>query len=367
MTRRALGMTRRALGMMRRALGMMRRALGMTRRALGMTRRLFLDFFVGVFYNIRMKYIELTIHTTSEASELVADILWNYTEGGVAVSDVSDVIALQNGQYGVFWDYLDGSLQDAPKSDVLVKAFLLPEREGEIPKIMQDIYACRDRAAGEIPFGTLEETKRLIDGDDWIDIWKKHFRPIHLGRIVVVPEWIEYQAGPNEKAVILDSNMAFGTGEHETTAMCVELMQDYLREGDFVLDVGCGSGILGIAAAKLGAKHCFLTDIDPVAVASAKHNAIKNGEGAKIDVIESNLVDDTAMKADLILANITAEILTGLAPAVPAHLNAGGTVILSGILPDRAEKVKAAFGAAGLFPVKEQRRGEWAALVLRRA
>ena len=314
-----------------------------------------------------MKYIELTIHTTSEASELVADILWNYTEGGVAVSDISDVIALQSGKTGVFWDYLDESLQDTKQTDVLVKAFLLPERADEIPAIMQEICACRERSGGAIPFGTLEETKREIDGDDWIDIWKKHFRPIHLGHIVVVPEWIEYERAADEKVILLDSNMAFGTGEHETTAMCVELMQEYLKEGDVVLDVGCGSGILGIAAAKLGARLCYLTDIDPVAVASSKHNAERNGVSQKVVVAESNLVDDTSMKADVILANITAEILVSLAPAVPAHLEGGGTVILSGIIPDRAEKVKSAFAAAGLCCMEERRRGEWLAMVLRRA
>ncbi len=313
-----------------------------------------------------MKYIEFTVHTTSEASEIVADVLWNYTEGGVAVSDIADVIALQEGKNGIFWDYLDENLQNAPR-EALVKAFLLPGRAGEIPHIMREIFACRDRAEGAIDFGTLEETKREIDGDDWIDIWKKHFRPIHLGKIVVVPEWIEYRAKPEEKIVLLDSNMAFGTGEHETTAMCAELMQGALKEGDVVLDVGCGSGILGIAAAKLGAKRCYLTDIDPVAVASAKHNVQKNGVADRVEAVQSNLVDDTARKADLFVANITAEILTGLAPAVPAHLNEGGTVILSGILPDRMEKVKKAFAQAGLLPVKEERRGEWMALVLKRA
>ena len=130
----------------------------------------------------------------------------------------------------------------------------------------------------------------------------------------------------------------------------------------------CGNGvrISGETAAKLGAKHCFLTDIDPVAVASAKHNAEKNGVEERIAVAESNLVDDTSMQADLILANITAEILVHLAPAIPSHLFEGGTVILSGILPDRMEKVQFAFAEAGLHPVKEMRRGEWAALVLRR-
>ncbi len=313
-----------------------------------------------------MKYIELTVHTTSEASELVADILWNYTEGGVAVSDLADVIALQEGKNGIFWDYIDEGLKQLPKSDVLVKAFLSPDRAAQIPVIMQEIYACRERGGGAIDFGTLEETKREIDGDDWIDIWKKHFRPIHLGRIVVVPEWIDYDAEADEKVVLLDSNMAFGTGEHETTAMCVRLMQEYLCAGDTVLDVGCGSGILGIAAAEIGAKLCYLTDIDPVAVASAKHNAERNGVAHKIIVAESNLIDDTSMKADLILANITAEILVSLAPAIPAHLNEGGTLILSGILPDRLEKVEAAFGAVGLSPIQRERRGEWMALVLRR-
>ncbi len=313
-----------------------------------------------------MKYLELTIRTTSEASELVADVLWNYTEGGVAVSDRNDVIALQSGKTGVFWDYLDENFRSLP-DEVLVKAFLLPEKEGEIPDIMREVYSCRERSAGEIDFGTLEETKREIDGDDWIEIWKKHFRPIHIGKIVVVPEWIEYRAEEGEKVILLDSNMAFGTGEHETTAMCLEFLQEELKRGEHVLDIGCGSGILGIAAAKLGAEKCFLTDVDPVAVSSARHNAKKNGVEGKIAVEERNLADDTQISADLILANITAEILVALAPAARSHLNAGGRVILSGILPDRMEKVKAAFEEAGLIPVKEARKGEWCALVLREA
>ena len=313
-----------------------------------------------------MKYVELTVHTTSEASELVADVLWNYTEGGVAVSDSADVIALQSGKNGIFWDYLDESLQES-KTEVLVKAFLPPERAGEIPQIMREIYACRDRAAGLIPFGTLEDTKREIDGDDWIDIWKKHFRPIHLGRIVVVPEWIEYEKAEGEEIVLLDSNMAFGTGEHETTSMCVELLQTFSVAGKTVLDVGCGSGILGIAAAKLGATACVLTDLDPIAVTSAKHNAEKNAVSDRVSVYETNLTDGAAYKSDIVLANITAEVLVLLAPAIPALLNDGGAVILSGIIKDRLEKVKTAFEAVGLITVEERRKGEWYALALKRA
>lgn len=308
-----------------------------------------------------MKYIELTIHTTTEASELVADVLWQYTEGGVAISDSADVVALQSGKNGIFWDYLDDSLKT--RGETLVKAFLEPSRAGLIPEIMQRLREEAARAEGCIPFGTLEDTRREIDGDDWIDVWKKHFRPIPLGRITVVPEWIPYEKKEGEEIVLLDSNMAFGTGEHETTSMCVELLQTYLKAEDTVLDVGCGSGILGISAAKLGAKTCYLTDIDPIAVQSSRHNAEKNGVGGKVTVWERDLVDGDGLCADLIVANITAEILCRLAPAIPAHLNAGGTVILSGIIRDRLARVKEAYSALGLTLVCEREKGEWYALV----
>lgn len=313
-----------------------------------------------------MKYIELTIRTTSEASELIADILWGYTEGGVAVSDYADVVAIQSGKSGVYWDYLDESLTVATTS-VLVKAFLEPAREGDIPAIMREIYACRDRSEGALDFGTLEETRREIEGDDWIEIWKKHFRPIPLGAITVVPEWVEYEKKEGEEIVLLDSNMAFGTGEHETTSMCVELMQDYLKAGDTVLDVGCGSGILGISAAKLGAGRCYLTDIDPIAVVSSKHNAEMNGVSEKLTVLESDLAGELEVSAELILANITAEILVRLAPSIPRFLKEGGTVILSGIIREREQLVKNAYAAAGLTVVKEVNKGEWFAFVLKRA
>ena len=312
-----------------------------------------------------MKYIELTVHTTSEASELVADVMWQYTEGGVAVSDVKDVIALIKGESGVFWDYIDEDLQKQT-GDVLVKCFLQPEKaDAEISAIRRELAEMRSR--GGVSFGTLEETRREIDGDDWIDVWKKHFRPLHIGeRVVIVPEWIDYPQEPYEVIVTLDSNMAFGTGEHETTSMCLEALQKALHEGDVAIDVGCGSGILGIAAAKLGAKLCYLTDIDPVAVESAEHNALKNGVSQKTIVAHSDLLADSSVKGDVVLANITAEILVRLAPTVPRNLKEGGTLILSGIIAERLPLVKDAFSAQGLCLLQEMHKGEWYALVYRR-
>ncbi len=312
-----------------------------------------------------MKYIELTVRTTSEASELVCDILWNYTEGGVAVSDTADVIALQSGKSGVYWDYLDDSLKSRG-TEALVKAFLPLARAGDVGAAMQEIYACRNRAEGAIDFGSLEESTREIEGDDWIEIWKKHFRPIPFGRVTVVPEWIPYEKREKEEVVLLDSNMAFGTGEHETTAMCIGFLQDTVKGGEIVLDVGCGSGILGIAAAKLGAGHCYLTDIDPIAVASARHNAEKNGVRELVTVTETDLVQNAAVSADIVVANITAEVLVRLAPAVPQCLKAGGALILSGIIESRLALVEEAFKGVG-FQLKERRRqGDWYALLLTR-
>ena len=309
-----------------------------------------------------MKFIEYTINTTSEGSELIADILWRYTNYGVAISDVKDVIALQNNK-AMYWDYMDENLLDTSKA-VLVKAFIpLDEVDTVIPKIRCDFEELKINCAGAIAIGTLETSRREVEGDDWIEIWKTHFRPLHIGnRIVVCPEWVAYDKKGNEEVVKLDSNMAFGTGEHETTSMCLKLLQQYLTPDSVCIDVGCGSGILGISAIKLGAKYAYLTDIDYVAVESAKHNCEINGVTDKVTVAHSNLLDNADVKGDIMLANITAEILCGLAPSIPKNLKAGGTLILSGIIESRLDMVIKAFTAQNLALEKTVREGEWIAL-----
>ena len=313
-----------------------------------------------------MKYIELTIHTTTEASEIISDVMWNYTDYGVTICDRADIIALQTSKETTFWDYMDDELTENKQTDVLVKCYVAEDVAGEyIPAILRDIQNAKELSGGAIPFGTLEDTKRTVDGDDWIDVWKKHFRPIHLGKIVVVPEWIEYAPQGDEKIVLLDSNMAFGTGEHETTSSCVELMQSYITPDSVCIDVGCGSGILGISAIKLGAKKAYLTDIDPIAVESSLHNAKLNGVDEKTVVAHSNLLDDTDIQGDVVMANITGEVLKLLAPSMPKNLKKDGVLILSGIIESRLEMVKSAYENVGLQVVLEKRKGEWFALVLK--
>ena len=313
-----------------------------------------------------MKYIELTIHTTTEASEIISDIMWAYTDYGVTICDRADIIALQTAKESTFWDYMDDELTADKPSDVLVKCYVAEDVAGEVlPSIMQDIFDAKERSEGCIPFGTLEDTKRTVDGDDWIDVWKKHFRPIHLGRIVVVPEWIEYEKAEGEEVVLLDSNMAFGTGEHETTSSCVELMQEYITPDSVCIDVGCGSGILGISAIKLGAAKAYLTDIDPIAVESSLHNAKLNGVADKTVVAHSNLLENTEVQGDVMMANITGEVLKMLAPSIPKNLKKDGVLILSGIIESRLDMVKTAYEEVGMQVVLEKRKGEWFALVLR--
>ena len=186
-----------------------------------------------------MKFTELTIHTTTEGSELIADILWRYTNYGVAISDVKDVIALQQNK-DLYGDYIDENLL-SERQDVLVKAFVPnDETASTLPKIREDLEELSSNCAGYTKLGSLETTLREVEGDDWIEIWKTHFRPLHIGeRIVVCPEWIAYDKKPFEEVVKLDSNMAFGTGEHETTAMCLKLLQEYLTPSSVCIDVGC--------------------------------------------------------------------------------------------------------------------------------
>ncbi len=309
-----------------------------------------------------MKFTELTIHTTSEGSELVADVLWRYTNYGVAISDVKDVIALQRNK-AMYWDYIDDSLTK-DGGEALVKAFVaLNETENIVPLIRGDLEELKVNGGDFVSFGTLECTRRIVEGDDWIEIWKKHFRPLHIGeKIVVCPEWIEYEKQPDEQVVLLDSNMAFGTGEHETTSMCLKLLQEYITPQSVCVDVGCGSGILGISAVKLGAKFAYLTDIDDIAVKSATHNSEINGVSDRIKVVRSDLLGDAEINADLVFANITAEILCRLAPLVTSHLKRGGTLVLSGIIESRLDMVLDAFSAQGLKLEKQLKEGEWFAL-----
>jgi ribosomal protein L11 methyltransferase len=314
-----------------------------------------------------MKFTEFTISTTTEAQELVADILWQYTSYGVAISDVKDVVELINDRKST-WDYLDDEvLKELNSTVTLVKAYVALDISDEtLVKIENDLINLKDNCKGFTETGSLEIVKRIVDGDDWIEIWKKHYRPIELGKVVVCPAWIERDIKEGQVEVLIDSNMAFGTGEHETTSMVIELMQDYISSANTVIDVGTGSGILGIAAAKLGAKKVVMTDIDFVAVKSATHNCELNNTADVCEVALNNLLDDKNVKGELVLANITADVLLILSETVPKNVAYGGVMVMSGIIKSREKDVLDRYTSLGFKLEKRMNKGEWVAIAMRK-
>ena len=311
--------------------------------------------------NSMNKFIEITVSTTHLGGELISDLLWEYTDLGVVINDIEDVIALARD--GRAWDYADESIFKADKT-VLVKAYFpIDEAKEKISAFEKALYQMKENSP--LDLGTLETTKREIDGDLWREQWKEHFKPIPIGKVVIVPEWINYQEKQGEIKILLDSNMAFGTGEHETTSMCVEMLEKYVSKDDTVLDVGCGSGILGISASKLGAKKVIMTDIDECAVIATEHNMKLNGVTNGV-VMLKNLLDDNTVKGDVIACNIMAEVLIFFAPHIGNNLNDNGVIILSGILVERLEAVKKAYLDAGFEFVEQKIKGEWSALVVKK-
>ena len=313
-----------------------------------------------------MIYLELTITTTPEAQELVADKLWEYTSYGVSICDDNDIIELINKRRQTY-DYLEDSLTESVNTTVtLVKCYLDLNTDSSVfLSIENELNAMKERAKGFINFGSLEMVKRQVDGDDWIEIWRKHYRPMDKGRVVVCPKWIDYDNKENKVVVKIDSNMAFGTGEHETTSMCIEFIGETIKENQVVLDIGTGSGILGITAVKLGAKCSYMTDIDEVAVKTAKHNAILNGVSEKCIITTDNLLNNVDTVADLVVANITADILCILAKDIKKYIKQNTIIILSGILREKAEEVVQTYSNIGIKVIGSKSQGEWVALLLK--
>jgi len=303
-----------------------------------------------------MEFLEVTITTTTEGQELVADILWDYSTHGVAICDTNDVLELINYRRQTF-DYISEELEHL-KPSTLVKGYLdldfdLSILEDRLMLLQQNAF---------LPVGSLEMVKRVVENDDWVEIWKKHYKPIQIGDIVVCPNWIDFKT--DKITVKIDTSMAFGTGEHETTCMVLEKLQKFCKKGTTVIDVGTGSGILGIACAKLGAKTVYMTDIDQMAVDSAIHNAKVNNVLSTCEIVKSDLLEDARGNCDLIVANITAPILLILSKTVLKYMKKGSVIILSGILKTKVQEVLDCYLDLGLKEIEHEIKGEWASIVM---
>ena len=207
---------------------------------------------------------------------------------------------------------------------------------------------------------------KLVDDADWSENWKKYFKQINIGnRLSVCPSWEEPKFEEGREVVMLDPGAAFGTGAHATTRLCMELLEDRCKAGDRMLDVGCGSGILAISAAKLGATQCFGVDIDPIAVKVAKENAEENNVGGSCE-FEIGSIEKADGEYDVMCANIVADVIIMLAKDMASHLKAGASVICSGIIEGRQAEVETALVGAGLTIEKHIVKENWHAIAAKR-
>ncbi len=311
-------------------------------------------------YNKAMDFREITVFTTTQASELVADILSDLGSEGVGIYDKNDFLQLCKSD--VVWDYVDESVLAA--SEVVRVVGYFPEDGADAVELELRDRLDSLKAHCEFETGSLETSRRVVGDEDWNAVWRKFYHPIECGAIAVVPGWIDYAPKQGVKVVKMDPGMAFGTGEHETTRLCLAAMQRESVQGLRVADLGTGSGILAVAAAKLGASSVDACDIDEKAVQVALANCRIN-DVANVNVKQADLLGGVSGKYGLVVANITADILIRLADGVRPYLEDGARLIVSGIIAARLVAVRAAFERNGFVVEREDRDGEWFALEMR--
>ena len=308
-----------------------------------------------------MKWAEISIRTTHEATELIAEIFHDLGASGVVIEDPELVNTYRNS--GI-WDYTD--IPEATNTEVVtVKAYLPMDEEldDKLRAFEKEVDALAghniDKGAGDISCSEIQD-------EDWANNWKTYFHTEKIGDIIVIkPSWEEYTASPDDIVIELDPGMAFGTGTHPTTSMCIRILEEIVTGGMKIFDVGTGSGVLAIAAAKLGATEVTAVDFDPVAVTVASENVAINHANSIISVGRGDLLKGVEGKADIVIANIIADIIILLLDDIPNKLKIGGTMIASGIIADRLGDVTEAVIAHGLLVDRVLEEGGWAAMVIR--
>ncbi len=307
-----------------------------------------------------MKWIEVSIKTTTGAVEAVANVLYNVGVSGVVIEDPHDIVLTNNLETA--WDYIDESLINLEEG-AIVKGYI-PESSDLIDKIDLVKQSVASLPQFGLNIGPGEDRVIEVREEDWSTSWKKYYKPTKVGnKIVVKPIWEEYNPGADEIVIEMDPGMAFGTGTHETTIMCVQQLEQYVFEKCTVFDIGCGSGILSIAATKLGAKKVIGIDYDEVAVNVARKNVIENEVDNIVEIKHANLTDVITEKADIIVANIIADVIILLSKNIKNFLKNDGFFITSGIILDRIKEVKHNLTMNGLEIVEIGMMGEWSVIV----
>lgn len=310
------------------------------------------------------KWIEIKIVTSSAAVEAVSGIFYGLDVKGVAIEDPNDI--LERKQDSLSWDFADTNIFEYGDSAAVVKGYFALEED--LDQILEYIREkLKELAEMGIDIGSGNVLSAPVYEQDWANEWKKYYKTTKLGqRIIIKPTWEDYIPKSEEVVVELDPGMAFGTGTHETTMMCVEALEKYLKPEDEVIDIGTGSGILAITASKLGARKVIGVDLDEVAVDAARENVSVNSI-TNVDILHGNLIDVIQGQADVIVANIIADIVIYLSGVIKPLMKENGLFIASGVINDRKNDVVAAIEKNGLQIVEARQLGEWVAIVARNA
>lgn len=311
-----------------------------------------------------MDWIELIVHTTTAGADWVSDSLMEFGASGTMIEDKAD-IPDPSKPHGI-WEIIDPKLLDAMPEDVLVHAWFTPDES--FPDLLHLLKNRLDAARTDQPsYGKLILDAHTVSEDTWANVWKKFYKPFYAGsHLVIKPTWESFEPSPGDRIIEIDPGMAFGSGTHETTAMCISLLEEVVHGGERVIDVGTGSGILAIAAALFGAGHVLAVDIDPDAVRVASGNVLHNHVEHIVDVQEGDLLKATDETCGICVANIISDIIISFAAPLRSHIEPGGLFVCSGVVRERTEEVRDALLKAQYTVLKTLHRGEWTAFLCRR-
>ena len=320
-----------------------------------------------------MDWLAVSIYTTPEGIDPLCGRLYNLGVTGVEIQDKDDFedFLENNKQY---WDYVDEELREKMKGETRVKIYVSDNENGHIllGAVRDDLVSFKSLDSTNA-FGSLRVEIDTMHEEDWENNWKQYFKPIYVGdRLVIKPEWENIEDAEGKIVFNIDPGMTFGSGQHETTRLCVETLDKTVKKGDKILDLGCGSGILSIIALMLGAGEARAVDIDPNCKKIAYSNAALNGIGEDVyTVLDGNILIDEDFKNsteksgpyDIVVANIVADVIIPLASDVRRYLKDGGTFIASGIIEMRIDEVKAAIEENG-FTIEEIRKeNDWYCII----
>ncbi len=316
-----------------------------------------------------MKWNKFRLKTTTEAEDIVSSMLMDLGIQGIEIEDKVPLTQLDKQQ--MFVDILP---EFAADDGVAYISFYL-EEEDEKEKILADVRAELEDMRSYVEVGecTIEESQ--TEDVDWVNNWKQYFHQFYVDDVLIIPSWEDVKPEDEDKMIIhIDPGTAFGTGMHETTQLCIRQIRKFVTPETKILDVGCGSGILGMLALKFGAKYSVGTDLDPCAIDATHENMEANGIGKdQYEVMIGNIIDDKEIQDkvgyeayDIVAANILADVLVPLTPVILNHLKTGGIYITSGIIEDKEETVVNAVKAAGLEVLEVTHQGEWVSVTARK-